>query len=272
MKKILAMLLCCVMLVAMFAGMSVSATEETASATDAAATTDGYYAYLGVQTCTTLWIFRNPYDDATYGPGMADANGTVAFDGLSAVGTDGNIVRYNGTFTDAKLDGDGNYTVSLADPDFADEQYFSLLFVSTNVPLDAGLTFSNVKVRINNKTVYEEEVGFQSPDSKTYVNLLMQNQWNADRKDLFQMAEPCNTTAIEISFDVSGFGYWAEGQEPVEEPAVDEPTTETPADDTTTEEPADDTTAEGGCTGAVAFPAVAAVVIAAALVIFKKRA
>lgn len=266
MKKILAMLLCCVMMVAMFAGMTVSASEITGTIEDL----DGYYASLGVQTCTSLWIFRNAIDDATYGTGLADANGVIAFDGLSSVGTDGTIVRYDGTFTDAKLDGDGNYTVSLVDPDFQDEQYFSLMFVSTNVPLDAGLTFSNVKVRINNKTVFEEEEGFLSPDSKTYVNLLMQNQWNADRKDLYQMAEPCNTTSIEISFDVSGFGYWAEGQEPVEEPAVEEPAVDEPAADTTAD--AADDTAEGGCTGSVALPALAAVIMAAALLVFKKRA
>ncbi len=248
MKKILAMLLCCVMLVATFAGMTVSA--ETIDELE------GYHAYLGVQTCTTLWIFRNPVDDATYGVGMTDADtGLVPFDGLWAVGQP---ELYAGTFTDAKLDGNGNYTVSLVDPDFQDEQYFSLLFVSTNVPLDAGITFSNVKVRVNNKTVWEEEEAFLSPDSKVYANILLQNQWNNERKDLFQLAEPCNTTSIEVSFDVAGFDYDKVDDTAVEEPAVDEP--------------AADDAASAGCVGSVAFPAFAAVIALAALAIFKKRA
>ena len=235
------------MVVAMFAGMTVSATtvEEI----------EGYHAYLGVQTCTTLWIFRNAVNDATYGAGLVDeATGITAFDGLWSVGAES---LYAGTFTDADLDGDGNYTVSLVDPDFQDEQYFSLLFVSTNVPLDAGISFSNIKVKVNNKTVWEEEEAFFNPDEKVYCNILLQNQWNSERKDLFQLAEPCNTTSIEVSFDVSGFGYDKAGDAATEEPAVDT---------------AADTTSEGGCTGSVALPALAAVIMAAALLVFKKRA
>ena len=265
MKKILAMLLCCVMVVAMFAGMTVSASESTAGTIEEL---DGYYAYLGVQTCTSLWIFRNAVDDATYGVGMTDADsGLVPFNGLWAVGQP---ELYAGTFTDAKIDGNGTYTVSLVDPDFQDEQYFSLMFVSTNIPLDAGYTFSNVKVKINNKTVLTEDEAFLSPDSKVYMNILLQNQWNDERKDLFQMAEPCNTQSIEVSFDVSGFDYWAEGQEPVEEPAVDEPAADVAVSETETTE--ETTTEKGGCNGSVAFPALAAVVMAAALLVFKKRA
>lgn len=263
MKKILAMLLCCVMVVAMFAGMTVSATtfEEL----------EGYHAYLGCQTCTTLWIFRNAVNDDNYGIGMVhEETGVTAFDGLWSVGAES---LYAGTFTDADLNGDGTYTVSLADPDFQDEQYFSLLFVSTNVPLDAGITFSNVKVKVNGKTVWDEEEAFLSPDDKEYCNILLQNQWNNDRKDLFQLAEPCNTTSIEVSFDVSGFGYWAEGQDPADQPAVDTTPAEDTATVTSTDTPATDNTAsEGGCTGSVALPALAAVIMAAALLVFKKRA
>ncbi len=262
MKKILAMLLCCVMVVAMFAGMTVSATtfEEL----------EGYHAYLGVQTCTTLWIFRNAVNDGTYGIGMVhEETGVTAFDGLWSVGAES---LYAGTFTDADIDGNGTYTVSLVDPDFQDEQYFSLLFVSTNVPLDAGITFSNVKVKVNNKTVWDEEEAFLSPDDKEYCNILLQNQWNNDRKDLFQLAEPCNVTSIEVSFDVSGFDYWAEGQEPTGD-VTDEPATEPEVTATNTDTPATDNTAsEGGCTGSVALPALAAVIMAAALLVFKKRA
>ncbi len=266
MKKILAMLLCCVMVVAMFAGMTVSATEE--SATDAAPALEGYHAFMGIQT-NQSWIFRDAYDNATTGYGAVDeATGVVPFNGLWIVGEP---ELRAGTFTDVQLDGDGTYTVSLMDPDFGTDTYLSLLYVSTNIPLDAGLTFSNVKVKMNNKTVWEEEEAFLDSDPGVVnCKILLQNTWNADRKDLFMIPDACDLTAIEISFDVSGFGYWAEGQEPAEEPAVDE----TPAADTTTSasDTAADTTSEGGCTGSVALPALAAVIMAAALLVFKKRA
>lgn len=241
-----------------------AATEEAAAVTYSGE----YNAYMGIQTNTTLWIFRNAYDDATYG------FGTEEFKGLSSVAA-GAVTSYEGTFTDAVIDGDGTYTVTLENPDFQDEERLSLLYISTDIPLSDSVKVTDVQVKFDGSTKYTFDEAVLDKDSKEYVKILCQNDWNKDVKDLFFYPWP--TKKIELTFTISGLGYESQKQaEPTEAPVVEEPAT-TDTTDTTDKTPATDSVskdaeaAEGLSTGAIIGIVAAAVVVIGAIVFLVTR-
>lgn len=223
-----------------------------------------YHAYLGVQTPT--WIFRNSYDDATYGKDSG------CFDQLGFV--DGDWIAQGGTFTDVEITGNGTYTVSLTGYDFSgqfdgaailgDEGLFNLLFVSTDLPVNDEVVISNVVLKMDGKTITELESAFLDPDSKTVQKVLLANIWNKEITALPYYAAP--TQSIEVSFDVSGFANDAVQAEPE---ATEAPSTDAAAE--ATEAPAE---SSGSNTGLIIGIVVAVVVVAAAaagVVVAKKK-
>lgn len=160
-----------------------------------AATTINYHAFMGIQSNTTAWIFRNAYDDATYG------YGTDAFKGLSSV--DGTTVTsYKGSFTDAALTKDGTYTVTLDNPNWASEKTLSQLYVSTDIPVHESIKVKDVIVTIDGKNIYSFGNAFINPESEKYVQIMCLNIWNPDVKDLFSVNLPFKK--CEIKFTISG--------------------------------------------------------------------
>lgn len=214
-----------------------------------------YHAYLGVQTPT--WIFRNAYDDATYGKDSG------YFDQLGFV--EGEWAGQGGTFTDAEITGNGTYTVSVTGYDFSgqfegaailgDEGLFNLLFISTDLPVNDEVVISNVVLKMDGKTIAEQEKAFPDPDSKTVQKVLLANIWNNEIEALPYYAAP--TQSIEVSFDVSGFANDAA-------PAEVEAPVETEAAATPTEAPAE---AESGSNTGLIIGIVVAVVVVAAIVV-----
>lgn len=154
-----------------------------------------YHAYLGVQTNTSLWVFRNPYDDANYG------YGSPAFDGLHYL--DGkNLVDMAGTFTDVALTKDGTYTVSLTNPDFATETNLSQLLVSTDVPYVEDIKVTDVIVKFDGKIVYTFDKGLLNPESYNYAQIMCINIWNKDVTDLFPTE--VFKSSCEVTFTITG--------------------------------------------------------------------
>ncbi|MDE6133073.1 MAG: hypothetical protein K2G04_06860 [Oscillospiraceae bacterium] len=185
---------------------------------------DSYNAYLGVQT-NPNWIFRNSWNDGSFGRDNYDN-----FNNLSKDGAPADIA---GTFTDVVITGDGTYKVSLTGADLSSEEIFSLLFISTDIPLDAGVTISNVKVIIDGQTKYTFDEAFLSPDEKTYMSPMAINIWNEDlgKEDgLFGYTMP--NDSVEMEFTVSGMGSGAAADTTE---AAD--TAEAPAETTTTTSP-----------------------------------
>lgn len=176
-----------------------------------------YGAYLGCQTNTELWIFRNAWAEENYG----GINNPEVFAGLYDTTTE---AAHPGTFTDAVITGDGTYTVSLTGADFGAEDYMSQLFVSTNLPYSSSVKFTDIHVSINGNEKYTCEEGHISDDDKKegkYLAFFVQNMWDSQVTDLFAIQFP--VTDIEITFTVEGLGYAAETQEvvaPVEEPVA----------------------------------------------------
>lgn len=221
---------------------------------------DTYHAYLGVQT-NPSWIFRNAWNDGSFGKDAYDS-----FDGLSKDGAPADI---SGTFTDVEITGDGTYKVSLTDVDLSEEERFSLLFVSTDIPIELGATISDVKVIIDGQTKYTFDDAYISPDETTYMNPMAINIWNDDlgKEDgLFAYVMP--SSSVEMEFTISGMG--AAGAAPADDaaaaPADDAADTSAPAADT-----APTTSASTGNLPVAAMASVAAVAGVVAVVSRKRK-
>ena len=172
------------------------------------------------------WIFRNAWNDGTYGRDNYDN-----FNNLSQDGAPADIA---GTFTDVVITGDGTYKVSLTGADLSSEEIFSLLFISTDIPLDAGITISDVKVIIDGQTKYTFDEAYLNPDEKEYMSPTAINIWNDDlgKEDgLFGYTMPNDSVEMEFTVSGMGSGAAADTTDAAEAPAD---AAETPAETTTT--------------------------------------
>ena len=177
--------------------------EEAMSEDEAKALKEaGFHAYIAVQGKDT-YVFRNAWNDAY---GMND-EANPFFYRLTGWDTDNNAVDYGGSFADAEIKADGEYTVSLTTGEmgFGTTQAFNLLFVSTDIPSklvkDGYLTLDNVKTKIGGAATQD----FTSGDLEgEYARIVVLDSYN-------QSAEPFGYTvpgageSISISFTVSGF-------------------------------------------------------------------
>ncbi|MBQ7980595.1 MAG: hypothetical protein IJ305_03200 [Oscillospiraceae bacterium] len=168
-----------------------------------ASAADSYNAYIGVQTQN--FTFRNAWNEGTYGKGITADDGTVWFDQLT--GWDGATpLDKGGDFTDVQITGDGTYKVGVTNFDFGSDEYLNLLFVSTDIPADSGITISDVKVIMDGQEKYTFDEAFLSPDETAYLQPMAINIWNEDlggQDGLFGYMMP--TSSVEIEFTVSNF-------------------------------------------------------------------
>lgn len=220
-----------------------------------------YHAYLGLQT--PVYSFRNSFEDEMYG------KETEFFNQITGWDSNNEPVSKGGVFTDVEIAGNGTYSVSVTDfdltGDFDSQEFFNLLFVSTDIPFSEDIKITDVNVVMDGKTVYTFDEGFQDPDTVDYIKVLAANLWNADlaNGELFYYAIP--TTSIELQFTVSGFAY--DNAAAVVEEEVVEETAEPVVEEAVVEE------AETN-TGLIVGIVVAAVVVCggvAAVVISKKK-
>ncbi len=157
-----------------------------------------YNAYFGLQT--PVFSFRNAFDDATYGRETEYFNQITGWEGSDAV-------KREGTFTDAVIAGNGTYTVSVSGMDltgdFDSQDYFNLIFLSTDIPNTGEITISDIKLNVDGRDVTISPI--LSPDSLNYVNMLIQNIWNEDVATIGYYSVP--PKEMSITFTVSGFAY-----------------------------------------------------------------
>ena len=179
---------------------------------DAALAAD-YHAYFAVQT--ENYIFRDGWDNPTYGLDSENHSHLTGWDGSEQV-------NYGGSFTDALITGNGEYTVGvqLGDMGFGEDEAFNLLFVSTDIPgvlLDEGyITISNVRTSMDGGQARE----FTFADSEGgYVRIVVMNTYDSDvGTETIPFIMP--TESIDISFPISGLAHDAAAQGAASQDAV----------------------------------------------------
>lgn len=218
-----------------------------------------YNAYLGLQT--PVYSFRNAFDDATYGRDTEYFNQMTGWDGNDPV-------KKDGTFTDAVIAGNGTYTVSVSglalDGEFDSQDYFNLIFISTDIPNTGEITISDIALNIDGRNVQINPI--LSPDSVNYVNMLIQNIWNDEVATIGYYAVPPKD--ITVTFTVSGFAYDNESAVAVEESA-EEPSAE--PESTPAEAPAEEASSVSPVVIVVIVVVVVAVIAVVAVVLGKKK-
>lgn len=246
-------------------GNTAAAGEETAPELPTLDLNGQYNAYFGLQTPT--FSFRNAFDDATYG------RDSDVFNQITGWDSSNNAVKREGTFTDAVIAGNGTYTVSVdgmdLSGDFDSQEYFNLLFLSTDIPNTGEITISDIKLEIDGRDVAIAPV--LSPDSVSYINMLIQNVWNDDVKEIGYYQVP--PTAMKITFTVSGFAY-DNTSAAADAPKEEAPAAPSDAAPAPTDAPADNAGSEGGISPVVIvviIVAVAAVIAVVAVVLSKKK-
>lgn len=190
-----------------FGAITAAAMAVSAFAAMPVSAADTYHAYIGIQTQN--FSFRNAWDEGSYGKGVTGDDGMVYFDQIT--GWDNNVaVSKGGSFTDVEITADGTYTVGVSDFDFGSDEYLNLLFVSTDIPLDAGVTISDVTVVMDGQEKYTFDEAYLDPDSTTYLRPTAINIWNDDlgkQDGLFGYIMP--SSSVEMTFTVSGMGSGA---------------------------------------------------------------
>ena len=131
------------------------------------------------------------------------------------------------------------------------------------------ITISDMKLEVDGRDVAIAPI--VSPDSVNYINMLIQNIWNDDVKEIGYYQVP--PTAMKITFTVSGFAY-DNASAGAEAPKEETPAAPSDAAPAPTEAPADNAGSEGGMSPVVIViivVAVVAVIAAAAVVLTKKK-
>ena len=163
-----------------------------------------YNAYTGIQT--EKYTVRNEWSEANYGRD-SEANPGY-FNRLTGWDADNNAVDFGGTFEDALIDHNGEYTVTMTTGDmgFAEgDSKIRMLFVSTEIPsraIDEGIiAISDVKVKFGDgRTQAYTEI----TTSGTYARITLLDEYNQTEEPVSYNMPIGANTSITITFTVSG--------------------------------------------------------------------
>lgn len=180
-----------------------------------------YNAYFGLQSPS--WTYRDAWNHESNGLGSANWGQWVI---------NNDSAETYGVVTDAKIAGNGTYSVTLKDfgdvfvNEFANNadglDKFRILMITTDIPVSEQIKITDAKLILDGKTVKTYKEAFLDPDSKDYVKILLQNEWNPDLKETLPFYN-APSKSIELKFTIEGFNYDNEDQK--EDTTTKAPTT-----------------------------------------------
>lgn len=176
-----------------------------------------YHAAMGIQTATQIWIQRWGYYDSSYN----EYYDTEDYDKLY----DSHKKFYDGTFEDVEIRGNGTYTVTLKDADFAGETTVSQLHIATDIPVadSEKLQFTDIKLEVNGSQVLQFDEAVME-DEENYTQggavILLFNHWRdklkeslsgigkgEDSSNGWDILQGTGSENVSIRFTVSGLPY-----------------------------------------------------------------
>ncbi len=198
-----------------------------AAALSIGAAAESYNAYIGFQT--TPYSFRNKPTEPTYGIATDYFNSVIVWGGNDPetfpeyednydYDIDGYVLP--ATFTDAVIDKDGTYTVSVDGFNWALDgaSAFNLLFVATDIPSDAGVTITDASIIVDGTVAETVATPMVDPDDEKAgtLGILFANIWNTE---LTSYAGAYPTESLAIEFTVTGLGAGEAEEAPVADEA-----------------------------------------------------
>lgn len=176
-----------------------------------------YHAAMGIQTATQIWIQRWGYFDGS----QNEYYGTDNYDKLY----DSQKNFYEGSFEDVEIKGNGTYTVSLKNADFAGETTISQLQIATDIPVEdsQNLQFKDIKLEINGTEIVTFDEAIME-DEDNYLQggavILLFNHWrdklieilgskgrSEDSANGWDLLQGAGSDNISITFTISGLPY-----------------------------------------------------------------
>jgi hypothetical protein len=160
-----------------------------------------YHGYVAVQS--ENYIFRNDFEDATYG---RDSENPDFFTHLTGWDAENNAVDYGGVFEDATITGNGTYTVTMTTGDmgFGTDGFFRYFRVATDIPArlvsEGHVTITDAKVKIGEGKTQE---GLIIHDEGDWVKIVVTDEYN--KLDAgFGYTVPGPNTKVVFTFTVNG--------------------------------------------------------------------
>ncbi len=161
-----------------------------------------YGAYIAVQSDPN-YIFRNDWDDASYG---RDADNGV-FATLAKTNSDGTVDDYGATFEDAVINGDGTYTctMTMGEKGFGDDTGFFFFRVSTDIPSklvkEGYVTITDTSIKIGEGRTM---TGLVVQTDGDYVKLVVEDNYNSIKAEDIILTVPAPNSTVVITFTVTG--------------------------------------------------------------------
>ncbi|MDE6851666.1 MAG: hypothetical protein K2J67_04145 [Lachnospiraceae bacterium] len=189
-----------------------------------------YHAAMGIQTATQIWIQRWGYYEGSQNEYYDTEDYNKLYDSQKKF--------YDGTFEDVEIRGNGTYTVSLMDADFAGETTISQLHIATDIPVEESekLQFTDVMLEINGNEILKFDQAVME-NEENYMQggavILLFNHWRGqlvedlkgmgrgeDSSNGWELLEGSGSNNVSITFTVSGLPY--DNEELVREDAIEE--------------------------------------------------
>lgn len=160
-----------------------------------------YHGYVAVQS--ENYIFRNDFEDATYG---RDGEQAEFFTRLTGWDAENNAVDYGGVFEDATITGNGTYTVTMTTGDmgFGTDSFFRYFRVATDIPArlvaEGHVTITDAKVKIGEGKTQEGLIIHSEGD---WLKIVVTDEYN--KLDAgFGYTVPGPNTKVVFTFTVNG--------------------------------------------------------------------
>ena len=160
-----------------------------------------YHGYVAVQS--ENYIFRNDFEDATYG---RDGEQAEFFTRLTGWDAENNAVDYGGSFEDATIIGNGTYTVTMTTGDmgFGTDSFFRYFRVATDIPArlvkEGHVTITDAKVKIGEGKTQEGLIIHSEGD---WLKIVVTDEYN--KLDAgFGYTVPGANTKVVFTFTVDG--------------------------------------------------------------------
>ncbi|MBE5810186.1 MAG: hypothetical protein E7318_04530 [Clostridiales bacterium] len=160
-----------------------------------------YHAYVALQS--ENYIFRNDFEDATYG---RDGEQADFFTHLTGWDAENNAIDYGGVFEDATITGNGTYTVTMTTGEmgFGTDSFFRYFRVATDIPArlvkEGHVTITDAKVKIGEGKTQEGLIIHTEGD---WLKIVVTDEYN--KLDAgFGYTLPGANTPVVFTFTVNG--------------------------------------------------------------------
>ena len=117
-----------------------------------------------------------------------------------------NTGKHDASMTNAKIDKDGTYTVTVDNLDFSKQTSINMAYVITDIPAAMkGVEFTNVKYSVDGEVVATQDKAVQKYDQKDYYMLMSVCTYNNPSNKVNEaLSTKLPSKSLSITFDVKG--------------------------------------------------------------------